>query len=74
MSEACEPNASQLSHAELYALPESDAGDPAELGREYAALKQRLPHLNVFGGCCGTDHRHLEHIAAALAPLFRRAS
>jgi S-methylmethionine-dependent homocysteine/selenocysteine methylase len=67
-------NASRLSHAELDELPEPDAGDPEELGREYAALKGRLPQLNVFGGCCGTDHRHLEHIAAACAPLFGQAS
>ncbi len=63
-------NASRLSHAELDALPAPDPGDPAELGREYARLKRRLPQLNVFGGCCGTDQRHLEHIAAACAPLF----
>ena len=63
-------NASRLSHAELDALPAPDPGDPQELGREYARLKGRLPQLNVFGGCCGTDQRHLEHIAAACAPLF----
>jgi homocysteine S-methyltransferase len=63
-------NASRLSHAELDALPAPDPGDPQELGREYARLKRRLPQLNVFGGCCGTDRRHLEHIAAACAPLF----
>jgi len=22
-----------------------------------------FPHLNVLGGCCGTDHRHVEEIA-----------
>jgi homocysteine S-methyltransferase len=63
-------NASRLSHAELDALPAPDPGDPQELGREYARLKRRLPQLNVFGGCCGTDQRHLEHIAAACAPPF----
>jgi S-methylmethionine-dependent homocysteine/selenocysteine methylase len=63
-------NASRLSHAELDALPAPDPGDPEELGRAYACLKRRLPQLNVFGGCCGTDQRHLEHIAAACAPLF----
>ena len=66
-------NASRLSHAELDALPAPDAGDPEELGREYARLKRRLSNLNVFGGCCGTDHRHVEHIAAACEPLFRRS-
>ncbi len=63
-------NASRLSHAELDALPAPDPGDPEELGHEYARLKRRLPQLNVFGGCCGTDQRHLEHIAVACAPLF----
>ena len=63
-------NASRLSHADLDAAPEPDAGEPEELGREYAALKRRLPQLSVLGGCCGTDHRHIEHIATACAPLF----
>jgi S-methylmethionine-dependent homocysteine/selenocysteine methylase len=64
-------NASRQSHAELNESPTLDPGDPVELGREYAALKQRLPRLNVMGGCCGTDHRHVEQIATACAPLFR---
>jgi S-methylmethionine-dependent homocysteine/selenocysteine methylase len=64
-------NASRMSHAELNESPTLDIGDPAELGRQYADLKRRLPRLNVFGGCCGTDQRHVESIAAACAPLFR---
>ena len=64
-------NASRLSHAELDEALEPDAGEPEELGREYAALKRRLPQLTVFGGCCGTDQRHVGHIAAACAPLFQ---
>jgi methionine synthase I (cobalamin-dependent) len=24
--------------------------------------------LSVFGGCCGTDHRHVEAIAGAVIP------
>jgi S-methylmethionine-dependent homocysteine/selenocysteine methylase len=64
-------NASRMSHAELNEAPTLDAGDPAELGRQYADLARRLPHLNVLGGCCGTDHRHVEQIAAACAPLRR---
>jgi homocysteine S-methyltransferase len=38
---------------------EPDAGDPEELGRLYGKLKDRLPRLNVVGGCCGTDHTHV---------------
>jgi homocysteine S-methyltransferase len=64
-------NASRMSHAELNEAPDLDAGNPAELAQEYAALKSRLRHLNVLGGCCGTDHRHLEAIATVCIPLFR---
>ncbi len=52
-------NASKLSHAELDEADELDDGDPAEFGRQHRALRDRLPHLNVIGGCCGTDHRHV---------------
>lgn len=67
-------NASRMSHAELDEAPELDTGDPVELGREYAVLKSRLRRLSVMGGCCGTDHRHIEQIAAACLPLFREAT
>ena len=58
-------NASRCSHAELDAMTELDAGDPAQLGSEYRALRDRLPGLTVLGGCCGTDHRHVAAIAEA---------
>lgn len=63
-------NASHRSHAELNDAPDLDEGNPVELGVQYARLKKRLPHLSVMGGCCGTDHRHIEQIAQACAPLF----
>lgn len=66
-------NASRKSHAELNDSSELDIGDPADLGARHAALKRRMPQLNVLGGCCGTDHRHVEQIAAACSPLFPRA-
>lgn len=58
-------NASRRSHAELDEAPDLDAGDPLELGQQYRDLRLRLPHLNVLGGCCGTDHRHVEQISLA---------
>ncbi|QDV75865.1 homocysteine S-methyltransferase family protein [Botrimarina mediterranea] len=58
-------NASTLSHAELEAMTELDDGDPDDLGRRVGSLRERLPHLSVLGGCCGTDHRHIAAIAAA---------
>jgi S-methylmethionine-dependent homocysteine/selenocysteine methylase len=57
-------NASEKSHAELDEAEELDAGDPVALARHYRELRQRLPNLNVVGGCCGTDHRHIAEIAA----------
>lgn len=63
-------NASRKSHAELNESPTLDMGDPLELGSQYADLKKRLHNLNVFGGCCGTDHRHIEQIAQACSSLF----
>ena len=59
-------NASRLSHAELDEAPDLDEGDPEDLGARYAALCERLPNINVLGGCCGTDHRHVGSIAAAV--------
>ena len=58
-------NASRCSHDELDEAEELDDGDPVELGQQYGELRQRFPQLNVFGGCCGTDHRHIEQIAKA---------
>jgi len=55
-------NASMLSHAELDECTTLDAGDPVDLGRRYGQLRTRLAHVNVVGGCCGTDHRHIEEI------------
>ena len=56
-------NASRASHAELDEADELDDGDPAELAGQYAELLSRHPHLQVLGGCCGTDARHIEAIA-----------
>ena len=60
-------NASRCSHAELDAMTELDSGDPDELGRLYREIRRTLPHVNVLGGCCGTDLRHVTAIAEACA-------
>jgi S-methylmethionine-dependent homocysteine/selenocysteine methylase len=67
-------NASRKSHAELNEATELDVGDPVEFGVQHAELKQQLPQLTVMGGCCGTDHRHIEQIATACSPLFPRTT
>jgi S-methylmethionine-dependent homocysteine/selenocysteine methylase len=58
-------NSSHRSHAELDNSPELDTGNPEALGQQYRALLARFPHINVLGGCCGTDHRHVACISAA---------
>jgi len=65
-------NASCRSHAELNEAADLDIGNPAELASLYARLRREaLPRLNVMGGCCGTDHRHVEAIAQACVGLMR---
>jgi homocysteine S-methyltransferase len=61
-------NASRASHAELDEAEELDDGDPAELADLYAALLRGHPHIEVVGGCCGTDVRHVAAIARACVP------
>jgi S-methylmethionine-dependent homocysteine/selenocysteine methylase len=58
-------NASRLSHAELDEAEKLDTGNPEELALEYVALRESLPRLAVLGGCCGTDHRHVEAMCRA---------
>ncbi len=59
--------ASRKSHAELNESETLDDGDPVELGSQYKAIRTKLPWLNVFGSCCGSDLRHMTQIARALA-------
>jgi S-methylmethionine-dependent homocysteine/selenocysteine methylase len=58
-------NASTLSHAELDEAETLDPGDPADLAERYRELRALVPSLRVLGGCCGTNHRHLDAIATA---------
>jgi homocysteine S-methyltransferase len=67
-------NASRRSHAELDESTDLDAGDPDELGAQHRDLLRKLPHINVLGGCCGTDHRHVEAIGAACGVRDRMPS
>ena len=62
-------NASTRSHAELDTMTSLDAGDPEDLAGRYRRLRKPLPNLNVLGGCCGTDHRHVAALCAAWQQL-----
>lgn len=58
-------NASRMSHQELNDASELDAGNPVELASQYRDLRRRFPQIAILGGCCGTDHRHIEEIGSA---------
>lgn len=52
-------NASTMSHAELDEMETLDDGDPARLAADHQPLLAAFPQLEVLGGCCGTDARHV---------------
>jgi S-methylmethionine-dependent homocysteine/selenocysteine methylase len=64
-------NASNAGHAELDAAIERDDGTPGEFAAAQADLFDRLPHLSILGGCCGTDERHID---AMVREISRRAA
>jgi S-methylmethionine-dependent homocysteine/selenocysteine methylase len=57
------PNAVAMDTLSLCRLGHLEEGDPEELGGQMADLAQRFPHIHVWGGCCGTDGRHIGEIA-----------
>jgi homocysteine S-methyltransferase len=64
-------NGSPKSHAELDESDELDSDDPLELAAGYREVFERLPNLTVLGGCCGTDHTHVDAVTGACLPLFQ---
>jgi homocysteine S-methyltransferase len=52
-------NASTRTHAELDEAETLDEGDLGVLVSSHRALEQWLPALEIVGGCCGTDARHV---------------
>jgi len=52
-------NASTASHAELDGAEVLDEGDLRVFVPAHRALEARLPALEIVGGCCGTDARHV---------------
>ena len=64
-------NASRMSHAELDEAEKLDDGDPIEFGQLYRALHERFSHISVLGGCCGTDHRHINEVRSLICPATK---
>lgn len=58
-------NASALSPEELDGAQQIHTSAPEELAQDMLHLHRQMG-LRLFGGCCGTDERHLEMIAKTL--------
>jgi homocysteine S-methyltransferase len=56
------PNAAAMDKIALCKLGHLEDGDPVELGRQMGDVARRYPAMDIWGGCCGTDHRHLSEI------------
>ena len=66
-------NASCKSHAELDEATELDDGNPDEFGKDYARLNRVFRNLRVMGGCCGTDHRHIDEVCKSIGDSKRQS-
>ncbi len=57
------PNAAAMDKISLCKLGHLEEGDPVELGVLMGQLAARYPHVDMWGGCCGTWEKHLDQIA-----------
>jgi len=57
------PNASAMDKISLCKIGHLEEGDPQELGRLMGELARLYPHIDIWGGCCGTWDKHLGQIA-----------
>jgi S-methylmethionine-dependent homocysteine/selenocysteine methylase len=57
------PNASKMDKMALCQIGHLEEGDPEELGRLCGDLARKYPHMDIWGGCCGTWDNHLNEIA-----------
>ena len=60
------PNAALMEKQALCKIGHLVDGNPPELGEQMGALARRYPHVDVWGGCCGTWDRHLDHMAGQI--------
>lgn len=55
-------NTSALTYQELDGAKDLQTSSPDDLAKDMMTLKSDY-HFKIFGGCCGTDQRHIEEIA-----------
>ncbi len=65
------PNAALADKAALCTLGHLEAGDPVQLGELMGDLARRHPHVDLWGGCCGTWDTHLDQIAGRVGEARR---
>ena len=65
------PNPAKRDKIELCALGHLESGDPVDLGQHMGAIAERYPHLDIWGGCCGTWDTHLDAIARNVSEVRR---
>jgi len=58
-------NTSPLSYEELDGSIDLKCSDPESFAEEMMSLR-RDNKIKIFGGCCGTDNRHMEQVARRL--------
>jgi S-methylmethionine-dependent homocysteine/selenocysteine methylase len=66
------PNAAKMDKIALCKLGRLEQGDPVELGAQMGDLARRYPHIDMWGGCCGTWEVHLNEIARNVAEARRK--
>ena len=57
------PNAAAADKIALCTLGHLEEGDPQQLGVLMGDLARQYPHIDIWGGCCGTWDKHLGEIA-----------
>lgn len=57
------PNAAAADKISLCTLGHLEEGDPVQLGTLMGEVAAQHPHLDIWGGCCGTWDVHLDEIA-----------
>ncbi len=63
------PNASKMEKIALCQIGHLEDGDPIDLGKRCGDLAKRHPHMDIWGGCCGTWSTHLDEIAKNVVVL-----
>ena len=58
-------NTSPLSYAELDNSSDLKCSEPIQFAEDMLKLRY-ISNIKVFGGCCGTDNRHMEQLAIRL--------